>query len=413
MDSNHSRLDRWARSAVFGLLSKAEAGEITLHDHETMTFGRLDPDEPRRAVIHVDDESCYRSILLGGTTGAAESYIHGKWRSDDLVSLIEIILASPHVYEGMDSGWAFIAERVGELLHRLNKNTRNGSLKNIVAHYDLGNEFFSVFLDETMAYSCGVFETPESTLRDASVAKFDRMCRNLKLTPSDHLLEIGSGWGGFAIHAAREYGCRVTTTTISREQHREARARVKAEGLDERVNVLDKDYRLLTGIYDKLASIEMIEAVGHHYLDKFFEVCSSLLKPDGMMGLQAITVTDQRYNKHKKLSSFINKYIFPGSNLVSVGAMCRSVARKTDMQLVQLHDITVHYARTLREWRHRFEANLDKVRAQGMSDDFIRMWVFYLAYCEAGFARRWTQDFQLFFAKPGCRPGSIPKGATC
>ena len=326
---------------------------------------------------------------------------------------IGIILGSPHVYEGMDSGWAFLSERIGEFLHKLNKNTHNGSLKNIVAHYDLGNDFFSLFLDETMAYSCGIFESPESTLRDASVAKFDRMCRNLDLTPADHLLEIGSGWGGFAIHAAKEYGCRVTTTTISREQYREAQRRVKEENLDERVNVLDKDYRLLTGTYDKLASIEMIEAVGHHYLDKFFAVCSSLLKPDGMMGLQAITVTDQRYNTHKKLGSFINKYIFPGSNLVSVGAMCRSVAKKTDMQLVHLYDITVHYARTLREWRQRFEVKLDRVRTLGMSEEFIRMWIFYLAYCEAGFATRWTQDFQLFFAKPACRSRRAAEEARC
>ena len=259
-----------------------------------------------------------------------------------------------------------------------------------------------------MAYSCGIFEGPESTLTDASVAKFDRVCRHLQLTPSDHVLEIGSGWGGFAIHAAREYGCRVTTTTISREQHREATSRVEALGLGDRVTVLDEDYRALSGLYDKLVSIEMIEAVGHHYLDTFFEICGRLLKPNGMMALQAITVTDQRYKKHKKLSSFINKYVFPGSNLVSVGAISKSVAAKTDMQLVHVKDITAHYARTLREWRHRFEANLDKVRALKMSDEFIRMWTFYLAYCEAGFAQRWTQDFQIFFAKPGHRPGVTP-----
>ena len=326
----------------------------------------------------------------------------GLWDSDDLVNAAQTIMANSSVYEGLDSGTAWISERIESVLHRLNKNTPRGSLKNIISHYDLGNEFFGIFLDKTMAYSSGIFETADASLHDASIAKFDHICRKLRLKPTDSLIEIGTGWGGFAVYAAKQYGCRVTTTTISREQLAFATERVKAAGLVDRVSVIDQDYRDLTGTYDKLVSIEMIEAVGHDFLGDFFQKCGSLLAEDGMMALQAITVPDERYSKHKDLGSFINKYIFPGSHLLSVRCICEGIAAETDMHLSNIEDITLHYARTLQLWREAFEAALPRVRALGMSDAFIRMWRFYLAFCEAGFRARWIGDAQLVFSKPSC-----------
>ncbi|UCD78857.1 MAG: class I SAM-dependent methyltransferase, partial [Desulfobacterales bacterium] len=293
-----------------------------------------------------------------------------------------------------------------KLYHYVRKNTKAGSRKNIMAHYDLGNDFYALFLDETMTYSCGIFANESSTLREASAAKYDRICRKLQLAAGDRVLEIGTGWGGFALHAARNYGVQVTTTTISEEQHRFGQNRIKDAGLEERVTILKKDYRDLGGTFDKLVSIEMIEAVGHQYLTAFFRTCSRLLKDDGMMALQAITIGDQIFNRHKRSVDFIKRYIFPGSCIPSIAAIGSAVARATDLRLVHLEDITPHYARTLREWRRRFFANIDKVRALGFSDTFIRMWEYYLCYCEGGFSERYIGDVQMIFVKPLCRSDS-------
>ncbi|MGD8724104.1 MAG: cyclopropane-fatty-acyl-phospholipid synthase family protein, partial [Desulfobacterales bacterium] len=291
--------------------------------------------------------------------------------------------------------------------HFLRKNTRSGSRKNIVAHYDLGNDFYRLFLDETLTYSCGIFENKDYGMRDASLAKYDRICRKLELGPRDDVIEIGSGWGGFAIFAAQNFGCRVTTTTISDQQFELAQRRIADSGAAERIDLVKKDYRDLKGKYSKLVSIEMIEAVGHQYLDAFFKSCSQLLKPDGMMLLQAITISDQVYERHKHSVDFIKRYIFPGSCIPSIAAIAASTTRATDLRLFHLEDITPHYAKTLSCWREQFFSNIDDVRGLGYSEAFIRMWNFYLSYCEAGFKERYIGDVQMLFTKPMCRRESL------
>jgi cyclopropane-fatty-acyl-phospholipid synthase len=289
----------------------------------------------------------------------------------------------------------------------MHKGTRKGSRVNIAAHYDLGNDFYALFLDETLTYSCGIFEREESTLKDASIAKYDRICRKLELSSGDHVLEIGTGWGGFAIYAAQNYGCRITSTTISQQQHELAKKRIEKAGLSDQITLLFKDYRDLEGKYDKVVSIEMIEAVGHHFFDAFFRLCSERLKEDGMMLLQAITITDRVFDRHKDSVDFIKRYIFPGSCIPSIAAMSHAVAKVTDLKIDHLEDITPHYARTLRAWRRRFFENVEQVKALGFSDAFIRMWEFYLCYCEAGFQERYLGDIQIRLIKPMCRPAPI------
>jgi cyclopropane-fatty-acyl-phospholipid synthase len=282
----------------------------------------------------------------------------------------------------------------------VNRNTLKGSRRNIGAHYDLGNELFELFLDETMMYSCGIFERPESSLKEASEAKLERICRKLQLKASDHVIEIGTGWGGFAIYAAKHFGCRVTTTTISQQQYDYALQRVREAGLEDRITLLFRDYRELEGQFDKLVSIEMIEAVGHEHFDTYFRKCSELLKADGMMLLQSITIADQRYPIAKKSIDFIQRYIFPGGCLPSVAALSDSVARKTDMRIYDLEDIGVHYATTLRIWRERFFARLEEVHRLGYPERFIRMWNYYLSYCEGGFRQQAIGTVQLLLTKP-------------
>jgi cyclopropane-fatty-acyl-phospholipid synthase len=311
------------------------------------------------------------------------------------------------VMEDLDRGWSRLTAPVHRFSHILRRNTQRGSRKNIVAHYDLGNDFYGLFLDDTWTYSCGIFERDDSSLTEASTAKYERICRKLRLRPEHHLVEIGSGWGGFAMHAAGRYGCRVTTTTISEQQFEMARRRIQEAGLSERVEVVKEDYRNLTGRFDRLVSIEMIEAVGHQYLETFFAACSRLLKEDGLMALQAITMGDHVFDRHKHDVDFIKRYIFPGSCIPSITAMNRAASRRTDLRLYHLEDITPHYARTLREWRRRFFTNIEQVKEMGFPDMFIRMWEFYLCYCEAGFTERYIGDVQMIFAKPMSREQPI------
>ena len=288
-------------------------------------------------------------------------------------------------------------------MHALRRNSRAGSRRNIAAHYDLGNDFFRLFLDETLMYSAATYEHPQQSLHDAQLARLDRICHRLELKPTDHLLEIGTGWGGLALHAARHFGCRVTTTTISREQWKLARERVCEAGLQDRIEVLCQDYRDLEGRYDKLVSIEMIEAIGHAYYDTYFARCSQLLKPEGAMLLQAITIPDQRYERARRSVDFIQRYIFPGSCIPSVAALTQSIARASDLRVFDLEDIGPHYATTLAHWRENFRANLSRVRALGYDDQFIRMWEYYLCYCEGGFAERALGDVLMLLVKPGNR----------
>jgi cyclopropane-fatty-acyl-phospholipid synthase len=283
----------------------------------------------------------------------------------------------------------------------MRRNTLAGSRRNIAAHYDLGNDFFSVFLDETLAYSCAIFPGSESSLHEASVAKFDRICQKLELNPADHVLEIGSGWGGFALHAAKKYGCHITATTISKKQYEFTGKRVEEAGLGTRIRVLMQDYRQLQGAYDKIVSVEMIEAVGYRYFDAYFSKCSGLLKPAGMMLLQAIVFPDQQYNRYRKSVDFIQEYIFPGGCLPSIGAICRSIGNSTDLRISHLEDITPHYARTLAHWRQRLLERAEQVRELGFSEEFIRTWEYYFCYCEGGFSERAIGDVQILLAKPG------------
>ncbi len=391
------------RNLVCRRLASLHHGLLVLNDadgrHE---FGYAAEGEPA-ATVEVHDPCFYRNLAFGGSLGASEAYIRGEWTCDDLVGLVRIFCRNAAVSAGMERGTARFLRPVARLGHWLRRNTTAGSRRNIAAHYDLGNEFFALFLDETMAYSCAVFPQPDSTLHEASVAKFDRICRKLDLTPDDHLLEIGTGWGGFALHAARNYGCRVTTTTISQKQYDYTGGLVADAGLGDRVTVLCRDYRDLTGTYDKLVSIEMIEAVGHQFFDTYFRACSERLKPDGLMLLQAITIPDQRYDVYRRGVDFIQRYIFPGGCLPSVGAICDSVARTTDMRLMHFEDLTPHYAETLALWREQFLANRDGVRALGFSDAFIRTWDYYFCYCEGAFRERAIGDAQILLAKPACR----------
>jgi len=395
------KLDRIARQAVLSLLSKLKHGRITiLESNHRESFGEASQTTALQAEISVHHSQFYSRILFGGSIGAAEAYMERLWSADDLTAVMRILALNQTAFADMEKGLVRLTAPFYKFYHYVRKNTKAGSRKNILAHYDLGNDFYGLFLDQTMTYSCGIFEREDSTLKEASEAKYDRICRKLQFSTGDRILEIGTGWGGFAVHAARNYGVQVTTTTISEEQHQFAQNRIKAAGLEDRITLLKKDYRDLSGKFDKLVSIEMIEAVGHHFYPTFFQTCSRLLKDDGLMALQAITIGDQIFDRHKRSVDFIKRYIFPGSCIPSITAISHAIAKATDLRLIHLEDITPHYARTLHEWRQRFFANLDKVREMGYSDTFIRMWQYYLCYCEGGFAERYIGDVQMLFAKP-------------
>ena len=397
-----------ARRALFSHLAKIKAGRIRIIDgDEKRTFGTGDG---LQATITVCDPRFYTDMAFGGSIGAGESYMSGFWTIDDLTNLIRVILMNWKVLMGMEGRTALLTQPFHRLLHALRRNTSEGSRKNITAHYDLGNDFYSLWLDRTMTYSCNIFERDNATLEEAAFAKYDRICKKLRLGPKDSVLEIGAGWGGFAIHAAGNYGCRVTTTTISRQQHDWAKERIAREGLSGRIELLLEDYRDVRGTFDKIVSIEMIEAVGHHYLDTYFRTCSERLKDDGMMALQAITIIDQVYASHIRSPDFIKRYIFPGSSIPSVSAITGALAAATDMKLFHFEDITSHYARTLRTWRDRFCSRIEEVRKMGYPESFIRMWEYYLSYCEAGFLERYIGDAQMIFTKPDCRVEPVLPG---
>jgi cyclopropane-fatty-acyl-phospholipid synthase len=399
-----TRLQRLGRSALVKQLQRLQHGEVViLEGGRTLRFGRVSEHCALSAQIDILSPQFWADAAFGGSVGAAESFVQANWRCEQLTTLVRIMVLNRDVMDDMEGGLAFLSAPLRTVLHWLNRNSKEGSRRNISAHYDLGNELFRLFLDDTMAYSCGIFERFDSSMHEASIAKFDAACRKLQLSSHDHLLEIGTGWGGLAIHAARHYGCKVTTTTISRAQYELARERIAAAGLTDRVELLLCDYRDLTGRYDKLVSIEMVEAVGHQFLETYLAKCSALLKPHGAMLLQAITIQDQIYAAALRSVDFIQRYIFPGSFIPSITALTRATTRATDMKLARLDDIGPHYATTLRLWREAFFANIDKVRALGYSEDFIRLWDYYLCYCEGGFLERQLGDVQMLLTKPGCR----------
>ena len=399
-----SRFDQLAKKLLFSLLRGLHRGKLTIIDDSVRRiFGEKSNQFPLEATITVHHPRFYSSIVFGGSIGASEAFMTGQWSADDLTAVVRIIILNQQVLEGLEKGLAWLTAPLHIFFHLLRSNTRKGSRLNITAHYDLGNDFYRLFLDETLTYSCGIFERQDSTLKEASMAKYARICQKLDLSSKDHVVEIGSGWGGFAIYAAQNYGCRITTTTISSAQYDLAKERIHKAGMAHKIELLLEDYRDLRGKYDKLVSIEMIEAVGHKYLDTFFRTCSKLLQQDGMMLLQAITIADQFFDQHKRSVDFIKRYIFPGSCIPSITAISRSLARASDLKLFHLEDITPHYARTLSTWRQRFFANIDKVRGLGYPETFIRMWDYYLCYCEGGFTERYLGDVQMLLTKPLCR----------
>jgi cyclopropane-fatty-acyl-phospholipid synthase len=391
----------WKR-LVLSRIRSLQNGEIVIADDagECRVGTRADDDLQVRITIH--NPRLWRRVVFGGLLASIEAYIDGDWEVDNLTDLARLFSRNIDQVASLDSGLGRAIAPAAKLRYALSRNSRSGSKKNISAHYDLGNDFFELMLDRTMTYSCGEFASAESSLEEASVAKIDRLCRKLDLRPDDHLVEIGSGWGAFAVHAASRYGCRVTTTTISRQQYDVAVRRVADAGLSDRVRVLQTDYRDLKGQYSKLVSVEMIEAVGAEYFAEFFRTCASLLTSSGVMAIQAITVADQRFEAARKAVDFIKHHIFPGSCIPSVGALLGAASSASDLRIVHLEDFTPHYARTLAEWR----ANLDRhAEAVGRitTERFRRLWNFYLSYCEGGFRERHTGLVQMVMARPDWR----------
>ncbi len=404
-----STLARIGRGIMFAQFARLEHGEIrVVEPGGERRFGHRTARCDLSVTVTVDHPQLYADAAFGGTVGAGEAYIRGLWHCDDLAALVRIFVVNRDMMNGMDSRWSLVSRPFLRLFHLLNRNSRQGSARNIAAHYDLGNELYQSMLDPTMAYSCGIFEREDATMYEASIAKFDAVCRKLDLRPSDNLVEIGTGWGGLAIHAAQRYGCHVTTTTISQEQHDYAKEKIAEAGLGNRITLLLEDYRDLRGQFDKAVSIEMIEAVGANYLDTYLAKCSSLLHDHGSMLLQAITIQDQHYEQARKSVDFIQRFIFPGSFIPSVAAISSSLVRSTDMKIYHLEDIGPHYARTLKLWRERFFENIATIRRLGYPESFVRLWEYYLCYCEGGFAERQLGDVQLLLTKPGCRRAPIP-----
>ena len=390
--------DKWARKMFFKFLEKIDHGHLVIQDDQgSVEFGTLKSN--LRVDLYVKDSSCYADFLLGGSLGAGESYIRGEWDCSSLTDLIRLFARNMAVVEDMDSGLAKVAAPILRSAHWLNRNTKLGSKKNIEAHYDLGNDFFKLFLDDTMMYSSAIFKDEATPLQDAQKHKLKTICEKLQLTEDDHLLEIGTGWGAMAIYAAEHYGCKVTTTTISNEQYALAEERIKAKGLENKINLVLKDYRDLTGVYDKVVSIEMVEAVGHEYLEEYFEVCSKLTKENGLFLMQVITIPDQRYDSARKEIDFIKRYIFPGSCIPSIEKISKCIRNKTDYRIVDMDEYAWHYALTLNKWHESLMKHEDEVKKM-FSDKFLRMWQFYFSYCEGGFAERVIGMSQMLFAKP-------------
>jgi cyclopropane-fatty-acyl-phospholipid synthase len=405
-----------ARKLILSQLEKINKGVMRIIDNtegesQIFEFGQAFVDADGKSLVaelYIHDASSYSSILTGGSIGAAEAYMTGDWTTPNLTNVIRMMAVNMDVLNDMEGGiTGLISKPFLKVFHKLNQNTEKGSRRNIAAHYDLGNELFETFLDPSMMYSSAIYQHEDSTLEQAAEFKLKRICDALQLTAADNVVEIGTGWGGFAIYAAKNYGCHVTTTTISEEQHALAKQRIQEAGLENKITLLKQDYRALKQItgggFDKLVSIEMIEAVGWRYYDTFFEVCSGLLKEDGVMLIQAITIEDQRYEMARKNVDFIQRYIFPGSCIPSIHALLSASKKSSDLRMSYQQDYAEHYAKTLREWHDRFNANKDVILQQGYSEDFFRLWQFYFSYCEGGFKERSIGVSHLMFSKPGYR----------
>lgn len=394
-----SGIDMSARAVARGLLSRLRGGQLTVveggREEHYGEPGDID------ARMEVRQPRMWRQTLAGGGVGFGEAYVDGLWDSDDLVAVLRVFARN---IDRLNRLLRNPLTRLRTLASSRVAPTQADDRRNIHAHYDVGNDFFKLFLDPTMAYSCAVWERPEMSLQEAQTAKFDAIARRIGLNRDSDVLEIGTGWGGFAVHAARAYGARVTTTTISERQYAHARDLVAREGLDDRVTVLREHYRDLRGSFSHVVSIEMIEAVDWRLYDEFFTTIADLLRPDGLAAIQAITVPDGEFDRAKRWRDFMKRYIFPGGCLPSVAAMIDTSKRVTDMSVIDLRDIGRYYVTTLRHWREALDTRLDAARSLGLSDSFLRMWRFYFAYCEAGFAERRVSDVQLVLARRGWRP---------
>jgi cyclopropane-fatty-acyl-phospholipid synthase len=389
-----------SRDIVIALLKKIRGGRLALFENgQVQIYGKLESPDDINASVNVLDDEFWRTVLTRGSVGAGESYMAGQWTSPDLTQVVRLLLRNRDILLGLDGQQSIAARLAMKAIHSLNRNTLEGSQKNIRAHYDLSNDFFQLFLDPTMMYSSAVFSHPSQSLAEASTYKLDLVCRQLRLEAGDHLLEIGTGWGGMAIHAAQHYGCKVTTTTISQEQYAFAKQRIEAAGLSDRITLLLQDYRELAGSFDKLVSIEMIEAVGAEFQQVYFETCNRLLKPGGLALIQAITIREDLYERYVANTDFIRQYIFPGGCLPTVQRIKQLARKNTSLDLIAISDITLDYARTLDHWRQRFLFNIRQVMALGFDLSFIRRWEFYFCYCEGGFREGSIGTQQFLFSK--------------
>jgi cyclopropane-fatty-acyl-phospholipid synthase len=395
--------DSLARKILLRALAHLAEGHLTIVDgNQTSEFGNVNSNV--HATMQVKHANFYRQVVFGGSIGAGEAYIQGHWSSPDLTKVVQIFAKNLTLLDNIERYFSWLSNGINRIKHVFNRNSEQGSKRNILAHYDLGNDMYKQFLDPEMMYSSALYPSDDSNLNEGQLHKLHTICERLDLSPGQTLLEVGTGWGALAIYAAKHYGVNVTTTTISDAQYEFAVERVKQLGLEDKITLLKQDYRLLTGEYDRIVSIEMIEAVGHEYLGGFFEKLQHLLKPEGRMLIQAITIADQRYDSYRKSVDFIQRYIFPGGCLPSVSEMTRHIAKKTDMVTWSIDDMGRDYARTLKHWHENFDAAYDKIKALNYGDDFIRMWKFYLSYCEGGFLERTTSTVHLVAVRPLYRP---------
>ncbi|APX06634.1 SAM-dependent methyltransferase [Vibrio campbellii] len=399
-----------ARGVLFQCLQKMEIGCLTvIESFKTETTERSErfstPNgeyngEPVAATIEVKHPGFYSRILQGGSIAAGEAYMDGWWDSPDLTALMKLMALNMRALDKLEEQGSWLTKLLYKFSHWSNRNSQENSRKNIHAHYDLGNNLYEAFLDTNMLYSSALYNEADDSLEQAQINKMDRLCQQLELKASDHVIEIGTGWGAMAIYMAEQYGCQVTTTTISEEQHAYAEQKIKERGLEGKVTLLKKDYRNLKGTYDKLVSIEMIEAVGKQFLPSYIKKCESLLKSGGLMAIQAITIADQRYDYYSNNVDFIQKYIFPGGFLPSVTSLTQATTKYSDLVTRDLFDIGLDYAKTLNEWHHRFNQAESEVRSFGYDDRFVRMWRYYLSYCEGGFLARTISAVHMTFQRP-------------
>tara|TARA_B000000557_G_scaffold5601_2_gene4552 strand:- start:1608 stop:2870 length:1263 start_codon:yes stop_codon:yes gene_type:complete len=391
-------LNKVFKKIILDKFSGLKNGFIKISDSDQI-FHVGDKNSTLRCEISINSDEFYVFIGSGGLLGACEAYALNFWETNKLDILIKIMINNKSLMSSIDSGIASIIKPINKFIHYRRQNTIIGSKNNILAHYDLSNDFYKLWLDKTMTYSCGIFKDNKTTLEQASIEKLDRICKKLQLSSDDHILEIGTGWGSFAIHAAKNYGCKITTTTISDAQYNYTKNKIKEEKLDKKINLINKDYRLIKGTYDKIVSIEMIEAVGHKNVPAYFRKVSELLKDNGIFVMQGITYNDQNFDTYKNSVDFINRYIFPGSCLISINQVSSSIKKYTNLIFVDLDDITEHYVTTLQLWRKNFFDKIDKIKDLGFSNSFVKLWEFYFVYCEAGFAEKNIGDYQFTFIK--------------